>query len=401
MPAAGARTAQLEPWCEQNGRRARPRRAARRPGASALGVRRQARSGPRPTSSLRRTGTRSGGGSRRSTGRRRCCCRRSRATRLPAGARAAVRPARARAAAPAPAARGHLRASSTSRASSSPASPCTSRPGSGRSTSSSRRASSRRTGARSGRSTRRPTTRRCTGGRGSRASALFLASRGVRLPEGEPSDPSSAETVHGLANRKHELLDQLLADGGVTAFEGSRHYLELAHDAGVRCAVVSASAHTEEILERAGLAGLVDARVDADTIVAEHLRGRPAPDRLLAACRKLGVLPEPTPRSSRRPRRASRRAGRPASGSSSPSSATRTPRTSTRFASRAPTSSCRRSASCSSALPERPAARDGMARASPSATRLVRQEACWSACGKNCRSTPVSSRTSTVGVSVT
>ncbi len=120
----------------------------------------------------------------------------------------------------------------------------------------------------------------------------FLASRGVRLPEGEPSDPSSAETVHGLANRKHELLDELLEDGGVTAFEGSRHYLELAHDAGVRCAVVSASAHTEEILERAGLASLVDARVDADTIVAEHLRGRPAPDRLLAACRKLGVLPE-------------------------------------------------------------------------------------------------------------
>jgi len=120
---------------------------------------------------------------------------------------------------------------------------------------------------------------------------VFLASRGIRLPEGEPDDPPGSETVHGLANRKHDELEQLLDTRGVVAYEGSRHYLELAHDAGVRCAVVSASAHTEEILERAGLGQLVDARVDAETIAAEHLRGRPAPDRLLAACRKLGTEP--------------------------------------------------------------------------------------------------------------
>jgi len=119
----------------------------------------------------------------------------------------------------------------------------------------------------------------------------FLATRGIRLPEGSPADAPGTESVHGLANRKSEVLDNLLAGQGVAAFEGSRHYLELAHDAGVRCAVVSASAHTEEILERAGLANLVDARVDAETIIAEHLPGRPAPDRLLAACRKLGVEP--------------------------------------------------------------------------------------------------------------
>jgi len=120
---------------------------------------------------------------------------------------------------------------------------------------------------------------------------VFLSSRGIRLPEGSPRDVPGTETVHGLANRKSELLDGLLARRGLTAFQGSRHYLELAHDAGVRCAVVSASAHTEEILERTGLARLVDERVDAATIAAEHLRGRPEPDRLLAACRKLGVEP--------------------------------------------------------------------------------------------------------------
>lgn len=120
----------------------------------------------------------------------------------------------------------------------------------------------------------------------------FLASRGIRLREGLPDDPSGTETVHGLANRKNEWLGRLLEQRGVGAFDGVRHYLELARDAGVSCAVVSASAHTGEILEKSGLADLVDRSVDAETIAAEHLRNRPAPDRLLAACRALEVEPD-------------------------------------------------------------------------------------------------------------
>jgi beta-phosphoglucomutase-like phosphatase (HAD superfamily) len=54
---------------------------------------------------------------------------------------------------------------------------------------------------------------------------------------------------------------------------------------------VSASAHTQLILARAALSQLVDGRVDADVIEADGLQGRPAPDRLLAACRTLGVSP--------------------------------------------------------------------------------------------------------------
>ncbi len=120
----------------------------------------------------------------------------------------------------------------------------------------------------------------------------FLASRGIRLPEGQPADPPGAETVHGLANRKNEWLGRLLEQRGVGAFDGVRHYLELAHDAGLSCAVVSASAHTDEMLEQSGLKELVDGSVDAEAIAAEHLRNRPAPDRLLAACRALRVEPQ-------------------------------------------------------------------------------------------------------------
>jgi beta-phosphoglucomutase-like phosphatase (HAD superfamily) len=119
----------------------------------------------------------------------------------------------------------------------------------------------------------------------------FLASRGIRLPEGQPTDPPGAETVHGLANRKYEALGQLLEQRGVGAFDGVRHYLELAQDAGVSCAAVSASSRTDEMLRRSGLDDLVDGSIDAETIAAEHLRNRPAPDRLLAACRQLHVEP--------------------------------------------------------------------------------------------------------------
>lgn len=120
----------------------------------------------------------------------------------------------------------------------------------------------------------------------------FLASRGVRLPEGAPDDPPGAETVHGVANRKNEWFGLLLEQRGVAAFDGVCRFLELARDAGISCAVVSASARTAEMLALSGLTELVDGSVDAETIAAERLRSRPSSDRLLSACRKLRVEPQ-------------------------------------------------------------------------------------------------------------
>jgi HAD superfamily hydrolase (TIGR01509 family) len=120
----------------------------------------------------------------------------------------------------------------------------------------------------------------------------FLASRGIRLPEGDPDDAPGTETVHGVANRKSQALLRLIDERGVAAFEGSRRYLELVRDAGLRRGVISASANTDAMLARAGLTGLIDAKVDGAAIVAEQLRPRPAADILLAACRRLGVSPE-------------------------------------------------------------------------------------------------------------
>ena len=120
----------------------------------------------------------------------------------------------------------------------------------------------------------------------------FLASRGIRLPEGRIDDPPGIETAHGLANRKNDALRRRLGDDGVSAFDGSRRFLEVAREAGLRCAVVSASANTNAILGRSGLRELVDTVVDGAVIESEHLRGKPNPDWVLAACRRLTVGPE-------------------------------------------------------------------------------------------------------------
>jgi len=119
----------------------------------------------------------------------------------------------------------------------------------------------------------------------------FLASRGIRLPAGTPDDLPDVETDWGLAARKNEVLQRDLREQGVRAYEGSIRFLELAGEAQLGLAIVSASANTLEILDRAGLLLLVDQVVDGNVMREEHLRPKPEPDSVLAACQRLGVQP--------------------------------------------------------------------------------------------------------------
>jgi beta-phosphoglucomutase-like phosphatase (HAD superfamily) len=119
----------------------------------------------------------------------------------------------------------------------------------------------------------------------------FLASRGIVLPEGRPDDPAEAETVFGLANHKNEAFRRRLEHEGILAFTGSLLYLDAAREAGVRTAVLSASANTAAILENSGLALLVDQIVDGDVAQRLGLESKPAPDTIVAACEFLRVKP--------------------------------------------------------------------------------------------------------------
>jgi len=120
----------------------------------------------------------------------------------------------------------------------------------------------------------------------------FLASRGITLPEGEPDDPPDAQTVNGVGNRKNQELTRRIHTDGVMVFEGSRRYLEAARAAGLRRAVVSSSANTEDVLAVTGLDQFIELRVDGVTIREEKLAGKPAPDTFLTAAERLGVGPD-------------------------------------------------------------------------------------------------------------
>ena len=117
----------------------------------------------------------------------------------------------------------------------------------------------------------------------------FLASRGIELPEGDPDDDPGAATVNGLGNRKNEILLRRIREDGVEVYDGSVRYLHAVRTAGVRTAVVSSSANTQDVLRVTGLTDLFDARVDGLVARERGLPGKPAPDTFLAGAAELGV----------------------------------------------------------------------------------------------------------------
>lgn len=119
----------------------------------------------------------------------------------------------------------------------------------------------------------------------------FLASRGIRLPEGEPGDPPTAETVHGLGTRKNHLVLELIRRDGVEVYDGSVDYVRACRHAGLGTAVVSASRNCSVILEAAGIAELFEARVDGVVAAEMGLSGKPSPETFLVAAELLGVDP--------------------------------------------------------------------------------------------------------------
>ena len=120
----------------------------------------------------------------------------------------------------------------------------------------------------------------------------FLTSRGIRLSEGSPDDPAQVETVHGLGNRKNDLVNKIIEDGGVVPYEGSVKFLHQLRNQRFKVAVVTSSQNCTAVLKAAKLDHFFDVQVDGNTIHAQHLAGKPAPDTFLMAARLLGVEPK-------------------------------------------------------------------------------------------------------------
>ena len=116
-----------------------------------------------------------------------------------------------------------------------------------------------------------------------------LASRGIVLPEGEPTDAPGTGTVCGLGNTKQEMLGRLLAQEGVEAYPGSVALLDDLARRGVAVAVVSSSRNTRAVLRAARLADRFAVVVDGELARDEGLLGKPSPETFQRAAEILGV----------------------------------------------------------------------------------------------------------------
>ena len=122
----------------------------------------------------------------------------------------------------------------------------------------------------------------------------FLASRGISVPDGTPTDPPGDETAWAMGNLKNDYFHAALEEHGVDVDEATVETVRALRANGVRAAVASSSKNCGPILERAGLLSLFEASVDG--IVSERLglRGKPEPDIFVEAARRVGATPAQT-----------------------------------------------------------------------------------------------------------
>jgi beta-phosphoglucomutase family hydrolase len=120
----------------------------------------------------------------------------------------------------------------------------------------------------------------------------FLASRGIKLPEGDSDDPPQGETVRGLGNRKNELVGNAIECIGVEAYEGSIRFIDQLRRDGFKIALVTSSENCAAVLKATKLESFFDVRVDGHMVETQNLAGKPAPDTFLMAAKLLGVEPK-------------------------------------------------------------------------------------------------------------
>ncbi|MEO8264971.1 MAG: HAD-IA family hydrolase [Ilumatobacteraceae bacterium] len=119
----------------------------------------------------------------------------------------------------------------------------------------------------------------------------FLASRGVDLPWGDPSDAPGDDTICALGNRKDETFNAVLAREGIKPYPGTMRVIDVLDRAGVPSAIVSSSKNAVTVLRAAGIADRFVTVVDGLVAVEQHLAGKPAPAMFVHAAERLGVKP--------------------------------------------------------------------------------------------------------------
>ena len=120
-------------------------------------------------------------------------------------------------------------------------------------------------------------------------SNLFLQSRGINLPFGDPSDDPEKETICGLGNRKNQAFNEVLDRDGVEVYDSTVELIHRLKEEGIHIGVASSSKNCKGVLEAAGLIDLLETRVDGVVSAEIGLHGKPEPDIFTTAADNLGV----------------------------------------------------------------------------------------------------------------
>jgi trehalose 6-phosphate phosphatase len=123
--------------------------------------------------------------------------------------------------------------------------------------------------------------------------ASFLASRGISIPFGSPSDPPTAKTVCGLGNQKDMLFNQKVQEHGVDVDHDAVRLVRELRQRGVRIGLASSSRNAVPVVERVGIRDLFDEIVDGVVSDRIHLRGKPEPDIFLQCLSQLANPADP------------------------------------------------------------------------------------------------------------
>jgi beta-phosphoglucomutase family hydrolase len=121
--------------------------------------------------------------------------------------------------------------------------------------------------------------------------AALLRSRDVEVPWGDPSDPTSADTVCGIGNRKNDVFARVLRADGIAPYSGSVQLLDALAAVDMPVSVVSSSKNAEEVLTAAGIRDRFPVVMDGVIAERDHLASKPAPDVFVTAARMMQVDP--------------------------------------------------------------------------------------------------------------
>jgi HAD superfamily hydrolase (TIGR01509 family) len=87
------------------------------------------------------------------------------------------------------------------------------------------------------------------------------------------------------------LVNKVIEDTGIEPYQGSVKLIHQLHQRGFKVAVVTSSQNCEAVLRAANLYDCFDVKVDGNTLHAQHLAGKPAPDTFLMAAKLLSIAP--------------------------------------------------------------------------------------------------------------